>query len=67
MEIANYNAHKYCADICMEGLLNYVSSGRDASLLFGLYALSKSWHYGKVIYYLDLLNENTKIEKEKRK
>ena len=42
----------------IEGLLNSKYSGgpeKYTVLFLGLYAMGKSWHYNKFIYYLGLL------------
>ena len=42
-------------DVFMENILNQYYSGRDISLIFGLYALANSWKVDKLMYYAKLL------------
>lgn len=42
----------------MEILLNMTSTGYDVKLPFVLHAMANGWHIDKLIYYINLLEQN---------
>ena len=43
--------------VFMEYCLNLKASGYDPIILMGIYGLGKSWHFAKLLYLNQLLNE----------